>query len=106
MLKEFKGSRDEDSNKLKEEIKTLRERLLAQQQLVRDKNLPIIAGIAKTFQPLLGGHLLPRIFRIPDHECIETVPLLKRSHLSEQAPALFRGMVEGTSAHNIDYIAS
>ena len=42
MLKEFKGSRDEDSNKLKEEIKTLRERLLAQQQLVRDKNLPII----------------------------------------------------------------
>ena len=42
MLKEFKGSRDEDSNKLKAEIKTLRERLLAQQQLVRDKNLPII----------------------------------------------------------------
>ena len=42
MLKEFRGSRDEDSNKLKAEIKTLRERLLAQQQLVRDKNLPII----------------------------------------------------------------
>ena len=42
MLKEFKGSKDEDSTKLKEEIKTLRERLLAQQQLVRDKNLPII----------------------------------------------------------------
>ena len=42
MLKEFKGSKDEDSTKLKEEIKTLRERLLAQQQLVRDKKLPII----------------------------------------------------------------
>ena len=42
MLKEFKGSKDEDSAALKAEIKALRERLLAQQQLVRDQKLPII----------------------------------------------------------------
>ena len=42
MLKEFKGTKDEDKSALKEEIKTLRERLLAQQQLVRDQKLPII----------------------------------------------------------------
>ena len=42
MLKEFKGAKDEDSAALKAEIKALRERLLAQQQLVRDQKLPII----------------------------------------------------------------
>ena len=42
MLKDFKGSKDEDSSALKAEIKTLRERLLAQQQLVRDQKLPVI----------------------------------------------------------------
>ncbi|MBQ9664771.1 MAG: phosphate--AMP phosphotransferase [Oscillospiraceae bacterium] len=42
MLKEFKGSKDEDSAALKAEIKALRERLLSQQQLVRDQKLPII----------------------------------------------------------------
>ena len=42
MLKEFKGAKDEDSAALKTEIKALRERLLAQQQLVRDAKLPII----------------------------------------------------------------
>ena len=42
MLKEFKGTKDEDSAALKAEIKTLRENLLAQQQLVRDQKLPII----------------------------------------------------------------
>ena len=42
MLKEFKGSKEEDSSKLKAEIKTLRERLLAQQQLLRDQKLPVI----------------------------------------------------------------
>ena len=42
MLKEFKGTKDEDSAALKAEIKTLREKLLAQQQLVRDQKLPII----------------------------------------------------------------
>ena len=42
MLKDFKGSKDEDSSALKAEIKSLRERLLAQQQLVRDQKLPVI----------------------------------------------------------------
>ena len=42
MLKDFKGSKDEDSSALKAEIKALRERLLAQQQLVRDQKLPVI----------------------------------------------------------------
>ena len=42
MLKEFKGTKDEDSAALKAAIKTLREKLLAQQQLVRDQKLPII----------------------------------------------------------------
>ena len=42
MLKEYKGVKDEDNAKLKEEIKALREKLLAQQQLVRDKKLPVI----------------------------------------------------------------
>ncbi len=42
MLKEFKSAKDEDKTALKTEIKALRERLLAQQQLVRDQKLPII----------------------------------------------------------------
>ena len=42
MLKELKSAKAEDKSALKEEIKTLRERLLAQQQLVRDQKLPII----------------------------------------------------------------
>ena len=42
MLKDFKGSKDEDSTTLKAEIKALRERLLAQQQMVRDQKLPVI----------------------------------------------------------------
>jgi polyphosphate kinase 2 (PPK2 family) len=42
MLKDFKGSKDEDSSALKAEIRALRERLLAQQQLVRDQKLPVI----------------------------------------------------------------
>ncbi len=42
MLKEFKGAKDEDGSALKAELKALRERLLAQQQLVRDQKLPVI----------------------------------------------------------------
>ena len=42
MLKEFKGSKDEDSGALKTEIKALRERLLVQEQLVRDQKLPVV----------------------------------------------------------------
>ena len=42
MLRDFKGAKDEDSAALKAEIKALRERLLAQQQLVRDQKLPVI----------------------------------------------------------------
>ncbi len=32
MLKEYKGAKDEDNQKLKSEVKALRERLIAQQQ--------------------------------------------------------------------------
>ncbi len=42
MLKEFKPAKDEDKATLKTEMKALRERLLAQQQLVRDQKLPVI----------------------------------------------------------------
>ena len=42
MLKEYKGAKDEDNQKLKTEVKALRERLIAQQQLVRETKLPII----------------------------------------------------------------
>ncbi len=42
MLKEFKKEKPEDKSDLKAEIKSLRERLLAQQQLLREKKLPII----------------------------------------------------------------
>ena len=42
MLKEYTGAKDEDNKKLKAEIKALRERLMAQQQLVRESKLPII----------------------------------------------------------------
>ena len=42
MLKEFKGSKDGNKNELKAEIKALRERLLAQEQQIREKKLPII----------------------------------------------------------------
>ena len=41
MLKEYKGPKEESSD-LKEEIRSLRERLLAQQQLVREAKLPIL----------------------------------------------------------------
>ena len=42
MLKEYKGAKDEDNQKLKSEVKALREHLIAQQQLVRETKLPII----------------------------------------------------------------
>ena len=42
MLKEFNPPKDVEKEALKEEIKALRERLLAQQQLVRSSNLPVI----------------------------------------------------------------
>ena len=42
MLKEFKGGKEEDGSKLKAELKELRERLLAQQQQIRDQKLPVI----------------------------------------------------------------
>ena len=42
MLKEFTPPKDADKEALKEEIKALREKLLAQQQLVRSSNLPVI----------------------------------------------------------------
>ena len=42
MLKDFKDARDEDKEELKAEIKALRGRLLAREQLVREKKLPII----------------------------------------------------------------
>ncbi len=42
MLKDFKPNKEEDSGSLKTEIRALRERLLAQQQLVRDRKLPVI----------------------------------------------------------------
>ena len=42
MLKDFKDSKTEDKKELKNEIRQLREKLLAQQQLVRSSGLPII----------------------------------------------------------------
>ena len=42
MLKDFKGAKAEDKTSLKAEIKELREKLLAQQQMVRAGALPII----------------------------------------------------------------
>ena len=42
MLKDFTPPKDVDKEELKTEIKALREKLLAQQQMVRSSNLPII----------------------------------------------------------------
>ena len=42
MLKDWKPSKSEDSGKIKAELKALRERLMGQQQLLRDKGLPVI----------------------------------------------------------------
>ena len=42
MLKDFKDSKTEDKKELNNEIRQLREKLLAQQQLVRSSGLPII----------------------------------------------------------------
>ena len=42
MLKDFTPSKEEDKSNLKAEIKALREKLLAQQQLVRSSALPVI----------------------------------------------------------------
>ena len=42
MLKDFTPSKEEDKSNLKTEIKALREKLLAQQQLVRSSALPVI----------------------------------------------------------------
>ena len=64
MLKEFKGSKDEDSGALKTEIKALRERLLAQQQLVRDQKLPgvvLVEGWAAAGKGSLINELISEI---------------------------------------------
>ena len=42
MLKEFKKSKSEDKTELKAEIKALKEKLLGQQQLIREAKLPVI----------------------------------------------------------------
>ena len=42
MLKDFAPSKGEDKDSLKNEMKALREKLLAQQQLVRNSGLPVI----------------------------------------------------------------
>ena len=42
MLKDFTPPKEEDKSNLKAEIKALREKLLAQQQLVRSSALPVI----------------------------------------------------------------
>ena len=42
MLKEFKKSKSPDKTELKAEIKVLKEKLLGQQQLIRDAKLPVI----------------------------------------------------------------
>ena len=42
VLKEYKGTKDEDSAALKAEIRALRERLFAQQQLIREQKLPVL----------------------------------------------------------------
>ena len=67
MLKEFKGSKDEDSGALKTEIKALRERLLAQQQLVRDQKLPVVVlveGWAAAGKGSLISEIDPRFYNV------------------------------------------
>ena len=45
MLKDFEKKKREDKDSLGADIKQLRERLLAQQQLLRDEKLPVIVLI-------------------------------------------------------------
>ena len=45
MLKDFEKSKPEDKDTLNEEIKALRARLVGQQQLLREKKLPILVLI-------------------------------------------------------------
>ena len=45
MLKDFERKKKEDKDALGEQIKELRARLLAQQQLLRDATLPVIVLI-------------------------------------------------------------
>ena len=62
MLKEF-----EDSGALKTEIKALRERLLAQQQLVRDQKLPVVVlveGWAAAGKGSLISEIDPRFYNV------------------------------------------
>ena len=42
MLKDYKRPKEEDRDSLKEEIRSLREKLLAQQQQVREAKVPIL----------------------------------------------------------------
>ena len=42
MLKEFKKPKPEEKAEVKKEIKALRERLLMQQQLIKEQKLPIL----------------------------------------------------------------
>ena len=45
MLKDFEKSKSEEKDVLNEEIKALRSRLIGQQQLIREKKLPILVLI-------------------------------------------------------------
>ncbi len=45
MLKDFERKKAEDKDALNAEIKEIREKLLAQQQLIRDNKLPVLVLI-------------------------------------------------------------
>ncbi len=89
MLKDFKASRDEDSSALKAEIKALRERLLAQQQLVRDKKLPVIV-LVEGWAAAGKGSLINELISEIDPRFYNVVSPLILPEKEERYPFLYQ----------------
>ena len=89
MLKDFERKKKEDKDALGEQIKELRARLLAQQQLLRDATLPVIvliegwaaAGKGSLIKELIS-EIDPRFYNVESPSVIaeseERYPFLSR----------------------------
>ena len=89
MLKDFKGSKAEDKKALKTEIRQLRERLLAQQQLVRSSALPVIV-LVEGWAAAGKGSLIKELICEIDPRFYNVVSPIVQPQAEERYPFLYQ----------------